>query len=65
MHRCPSAQPGSFLRCACAAVNDGADEEEVVAAQLGAQGAADLSDVQSQYKDKIREKLAEVGERLS
>ena len=45
----------------CAAVNDGADEEEVVAAQLGAKGAAELSDVQSQYKDKIREKLAEVG----
>lgn len=38
----------------------GADEDDLVAQQMGAGSAAELSEVQGQYKDAIKRKLEEV-----
>lgn len=39
----------------------GEDSDELVAQQLGRGSAAEMSEVQSQYKDAIKRKLEEVG----
>jgi hypothetical protein len=38
----------------------GEDSDELVAQQLGRASAAEMSEVQSQYKDAIKRKLEEV-----
>jgi tetratricopeptide (TPR) repeat protein len=43
---------------------DGVDEDDLVARQLGASSATDLSDVQEKYKDKIKAKLEARAEEL-
>ena len=41
-------------------VRKGVDEDDLVALQLGKTRAEELSNVQQKYKDKLKQKLAEV-----
>lgn len=43
-----------------AGIRQGIDEDDLIAAQLGKAKAEQLSDVQQKYKDKIKQRLAEV-----
>lgn len=43
-----------------AGIREGIDEDDLVAVQLGKAKAAQLSEVQQKYKDKVKQKLAEV-----
>lgn len=41
-------------------IRQGIDEDDLVAVQLGKAKAAQLTDVQQKYKDRLKEKLAQV-----
>ena len=43
-----------------AGIRQGIDEDDLVAVQLGKAKAAQLTDVQQKYKDRLKEKLAQV-----
>ena len=63
MHACSQCQRSinSFLGNACAAgLREGIDEDDLVAKELGKDKIEELTDVQQQYKDKIKARLAQV-----
>lgn len=51
---------GSKLVVFPVGVRRGIDEDDLVAVQLGKAKAAQLTDVQQKYKDRLKEKLAQV-----
>lgn len=70
-HRAPAGLAAASCACKCeltprrscrsAGVVAGVEADDLVAQQLGAASASQMTDVQEQYKDAIKRKLEEVG----